>query len=76
MPPCLIYKRSAPVDINIPYVNVGSCVIDPAGAVPAMIDNMVVTPVKVHGQPATDHQTKAKGEKGLSARIPSLDIDN
>jgi hypothetical protein len=50
--------------------------IDPAGAVPTMIDYIVATPVKVHNQPAPDYQTEAICNEGRSARIPSLDIDN
>jgi hypothetical protein len=76
MPPSLIYVRSAPVDVNIPYVNIRPCVINPAGPVPAMIDHMMVTPVEVHGQPAPDYQTESKGNERRSARVPSLDIDN
>jgi hypothetical protein len=76
MPPCLINVRSAPVDVNIPYVNIRPCVINPTGAVPAMIDHMMVTPVEVHGQPTPDYQTEAKGNERRSARVPSLDIDN
>src|SRR5512136_872460 len=76
MPPCLINVWSAPVDVNIAYVNIRSCVIDPTGMVPAMIDYMVATPVEVHGQPTPDQQTKAKRNERWSARVPSLDIDN
>ena len=41
-----------------------------------MIDYMVVTPVKVHAQPAPDCQTEAKGHERRSTRGPSPDIDN
>jgi hypothetical protein len=76
MLPFLTYIGSASIDINILYPNMGPCIIDPAGAVPTMIDYTVVTPVKVHDQPAPDYQTEAKCNERWSARVPSLDIDN
>ncbi len=76
MPPCLIYVRSASVDIDIRYVNVGPGVINPAVAVPSMIDDMVVMPVKVHAQPAPDCQTKPKGNEGCDSNCRSLHIYN
>ena len=51
MPPGLIYVRSTSMDIHIRYVNVGPRIIDPTMAVPAMVDDMVVIPVKIHAQP-------------------------
>ena len=68
MPPCLIYEGPALVDIHIPYVNIRPCMIDPTGAVPAMIDYVVMTPIKVHVQPAPDHQAKAKGDERRDGR--------
>jgi hypothetical protein len=76
MPPVIIYIRSAFVKINIIHVNIRPCVIDPTGTIPAMIDNMVVTPVKVHSQPASDHQTNAKRNEGLATGISSVGIDD
>jgi hypothetical protein len=76
MPPVIIYIRSAFVKINIIHVNIRPCVIDPTGTIPAMIDNMAVTPVKVHGQPASNHQTGAKRNEGLAAGVWTFFIDN
>jgi hypothetical protein len=45
--------------------------IDPARAVPSVIDHMMVTPVKVHAQPAPDRQAITKGDEW-----PRLDIYN
>ena len=76
MAPCPINERSAIVDIHVSLVNIGSCIIDPARTVPAVIYNMVVVPVKVHRQPAADCQTETKGQERRYIRRPSLDIDN
>src|SRR5690606_5460716 len=76
MPPCPIDIGPAPVDINILHVNVGPRVIDPPRAVPAVIDNAPIIPVKVHGQPAPDQQTQSKVDERRSPGDPSLGIDN
>jgi hypothetical protein len=76
MPPPLIYEGSAVVDINVPYVNIGPSMIDPARAVPAVINHVVVAPVKVHAQPVPDHQAKAKGDEWRETRGRSLNIDD
>ena len=57
MNPCLV------LDINILYVNIGPCPIDPAGAVPSMIEQVVVAPVEVQVQPASDSQPHAEGNE-------------
>jgi hypothetical protein len=76
MLPGLMYVRPAPVDIDVRYVNVGPGIINPAVAVPAMIDDMVVMPVKVHAQPAPDCQTKPKGNERRDPYGRSLYIYN
>ena len=63
MPPALIYVRPASVDVDVRYVNVGPRVINPPVAIPAMIDDMMLTPVKIHAQPAPDYQAKSKGDE-------------
>jgi hypothetical protein len=76
MLPGLIYVRPASVDIDVRYVNVGPRISDPAVAVPAVIDDMVVIPVKVHDQPASDCQTKPKGNERRNPYGRSLHIYN
>jgi hypothetical protein len=41
-----------------------------------MIDHVVVTPVKVHAQPAPDRQAKAKGDERRGARSGFFDVYN
>jgi len=76
MLPALMYVRPASGDIDVRYVNVGPRIINPAGAVPAMIDDVVVMPVKVHAQPAPDCQTKPKGNERRDPYGRSLHIYN
>jgi hypothetical protein len=76
MLPGLINIRPASVDIDVRYVNVGPRVINPAVTVPAMVDDMVVIPVKVHAQPAPDCQTKPKGNERRDPYGRSLHIYN
>jgi hypothetical protein len=74
MPPRLIYGGPASVDINIAEVNIGPCMIDPPGAVPSMIDHVVVTPVEIHAQPAADRQAKSKGDERRIARGRTFNV--
>jgi len=76
MPPFLIYVGPASFDIDIPDVNIWSCMIDPARAIPAMIDHVMVTPVEVHGQPTPDHQTISKGDERRITHGRTFNIDN
>jgi hypothetical protein len=76
MPPGLMQVRPASVDIDVRYVNVGPRVINPAVAVPAVIDDVVVIPVEVHGQPAPDGETKPKGNERPDSCGRSLYIHN
>jgi hypothetical protein len=76
MPPGLMDVRPASVDIDLRYVNVGPRVINPAVAVPAVIDDVVMIPVEVHGQPAPDGETKPKGNERPHSRGRSLHIYN
>lgn len=64
------------VDINIPHVNIGSCMIDPAGVIPAMIDHVVMTPVEVHGQPAPDRQAVSEGDERRITHGRTFNVDN
>jgi hypothetical protein len=50
--------------------------IYPTRPIPAMIDYMSVTPVKVHDQPASDCQTKAVGDERRRTRSPTVVIYN
>src|SRR5271157_2333388 len=74
MPPGLVYERPASVDVNIRHVDIGPRMIDPARPIPAMIDYVVLAPVKVHAQPAPDCQTKAVRDKGRRAGRPAIFI--
>jgi hypothetical protein len=76
MLPGLMDVRPASIDINVRYVNVGPRIINPAVAVPAMVDDMVVIPVKVHAQPTPDCQPKPKGNERRNPFARSLHIYN
>ena len=63
MPPYLVYEGPVSLNIDVGYMDVGPCITDPARAIPAVIDQTVSGPIKVHIQPAADYQTKTEGDK-------------
>jgi hypothetical protein len=48
--------------------------INPTRTVPAVIDNVVATPVKVHAQPVSDRETETEYNERWAARNSFFDV--